>query len=209
MLELFSAVFALGLASMASPGLLAISVAILAGKSHPAKKLLIFILGGIVTVILLALLSYAVWDDIFNISALAPYRNWITFGLGALLIIFGIISLMSSKERAQRISDPHLIMIFIISFILNITNLDAVLLNLSAVKLILSANLAFPIEIASVVFVDFFFVAPCVIPLLIYLVAPKRIEKILAPLQAFLKKYGRILVAAIFFIMGFYLIAAA
>ena len=96
-----------------------------------------------------------------------------------------------------------------ISFLGNITNFDAVLLNLAAVREIFNSAASLAYKLALLGFCDLCFVAPALLPLVFYLAEPEKAERMLAPVGKWMQKYGRYLVGAIFIVFGAYLIIKA
>ena|GEM_PF-755648 len=210
-LELLVKAIPLAVASTMSPVVFGIAVALLAGKAHQIKRTLAFFLGAIVTVIILALVgSFLGGGEVdAGIKAIHPSAS-MDLVLGVLFIVFGIMSARPSKEKGTKVSKKGgksgIVKWFVVGFLTNILNFDAVLLNITAVKEVFQSGIAFGQKIAITVLCDLFFLLPVLVPLLVYLVYPQKAKKVLEPLGVLMKKYGNYLAMAIFFVFGAYLI---
>jgi hypothetical protein len=209
--ELLVKVVPLAVASTMSPVVFGIAVALLAGKVHQIKRTLAFFLGAIITVIILAIIGSFLGGGGADagIKAIHPSAS-MDLVLGGLFIVFGIMSALPSKEKGPMVNKegerPGLVKWFVVGFLTNILNFDAVLLNITAVKEVFQSGIAFGQEIAVTVFSDLFFLLPILVPLSVYLIYPKKAKKVLEPLGILMKKYGNYLAMAIFFVFGAYLI---
>ena len=209
--ELLVKVVPLAVASTMSPVVFGIAVALLAGKVHQIKRTLAFFLGAIITVIILALIGSFLGGGGADagIKAFHPSAS-MDLVLGVLFIAFGIMSVRPSKEKGPKVEKEGgkagLAKWFVVGFLTNILNFDAVLLNITAVKEVFQSGIAFGQEIAVTVLCDLFFLLPVLLPLAVYLVYPEKAKKVLEPLGVLMKKYGGYIVMAIFFVFGGYFI---
>ncbi|VVB67547.1 Sap, sulfolipid-1-addressing protein [Candidatus Norongarragalina meridionalis] len=204
MLELLLKVTALGIASTASPGILAVSLSILASRMESVRRLAALLAGGVLAVLLIALAGSQAWGGSLKFTdALIPYTDLLSMVLGTLFIAVGLYELVHrDAENKQRFAVKKLWRLFVIGFLINITNFDAVLLNLAAVRQIASAGLGFLLENAYIVYADMFYLAPSLLPLAVYVIAPERAERTLEPIGIAMRKYGRFIVAAVFLVFG-------
>ncbi len=226
MLELLISVIGLGLASTLSPVILAISVSLLTGKENesengsnkPLGRLIAFTLGGVVVAVAIALAGAEAWNGALSLSKTAhAYARQLDFALALALLAFGVWEALplfrktadsekAKKEKRQaRIASSGALALFAIGFLVNATNFDAVLFNLAAVREIAAASISDATEIALIGVADFFFLAPCLLPLFVYVAAPKQTKQVLAPVGRAMQKYGAWLVPAIFIVFGLYL----
>ena len=202
-------VLALGIASAASPGIFALALAMLASKNHPVKRVCALFAGGALVAFVLALLGSEIGSGSLHLTNSHYNNQSVDFFLGALMLCFGAVSLFSKpdKLKAGQTASPHLAKVFALGIIINATNLDAVLLNFAAVRDVASAQLGFLRELLLIALAGFFFLSPALLPLLVYIYAPARAEKMLQPIGLAMAKYGRYLVALIFFVFGAYFVA--
>jgi threonine/homoserine/homoserine lactone efflux protein len=212
MAELFLSILPLAVASAASPIILGVSITLLARKNTGAAIALL--LGGIIVAMLLAAagMSVAAEDD-KAAEALGMEPRAADIAIGVLLMAFGIKELLEKPKQEQAPSGAKKSRGFFkwlaISFIGNITNFDAVLLNLAAVRQIFNSTAELGYQLALLAFCDFFFVAPALLPLVFYFLMPEKSERLLSPVGKWMQKYGHYLVGAIFLVFGAYLILKA
>jgi len=212
MAELFLSILPLAIASAASPIILGVSIALLARKNTSAAIALL--MGGIIVALLLAAagMSVAAEDD-KAAEALGFQPRAADIAIGALLLAFGIKELLEKPKPESAPAGAKKSRGFskwlAISFIGNITNFDAVLLNLAAVRQIFNSTAELPYKLALLGFCDFFFVAPALLPIVFYFLMPEKSARMLAPVGKWMQKYGHYLVGAIFAVFGAYLILKA
>jgi len=210
MAGLFLSILPLALASVLSPGILAVSVALLARKDTSAAMALL--LGGIIVALLLAGAGILVAQgDDKAAEALGFQPKAADLAVGILLAAFGVKVLLEKPkpdDGAQKGAKKSrgFAKWLAISFLGNITNFDAVLLNLAAVREIFNSSAALAYKLSLLAFCDFFFIAPALLPLVFYIARPQKAERILEPVGKWMQKYGRYLVGAIFIIFGAYLV---
>jgi len=212
MAGLFLSILPLAVASAASPIILGVSIALLARKNTSAAIALL--LGGAIVALLLAAMGMSVAaEDDKAAEALGFQPRAADIAIGALLLAFGIKELFEKPKQEQAPTGAKKPRGFFkwlaISFIGNITNFDAVLLNLAAVREIFNSTAALAYKLALVSFCDFFFIAPALLPIAFYCLMPEKSEQMLAPVGKWVQKYGHLLVGAIFIIFGAYLILKA
>ncbi|MDD5323297.1 MAG: GAP family protein [Methylococcales bacterium] len=209
MLELLARIIPLSIASAMSPVILGLAISLLAGKNHPEARAISFLLGGAVVALILAGIAFAVVAGAAsgNVPHIPAYVDVV---LGALFVAFAAKEALEKEGKRPGLKKagkgPALLKWFAISFVANMTNFDAVLLNITAVKEILQAGVGTFHEALLVLVADLFFILPVLLPLAIYAVASERTEKTLAPVGAWMQKYGRYIVAAIFLVFGIYLL---
>ncbi len=207
MLELLAKVVALGIGSTLSPGLLAITLALLAAKSNQLRRSLAFLAGGIVVACIVILGSHLIFSALG--AAKPSSLAYADFAIGGLLVLFGIFSLLvkekEPKPGAQ--AGAGALKWFAISFALNITNFDAVFLLLTESREIAQSGAAFAYQLALYALGALFFTLPCWLPIAVYVAMPEKAQKTLAPLGGVMKKYGKWLAALIFFGFGAYLVS--
>lgn len=212
MAGLFLSILPLAVASAASPVILGVSVALLARKRTSAAVALL--LGGAIVALILAAagISVAAEDD-KAAEALGMKPRAADVAIGALLLAFGIKALLEKPKKESAPSGAGKARGFYrwlaLSFIGNITNFDAVLLNLAAVREIFNSTAALAYKLALLAFCDFFFVAPALVPLALYSFAPEKSARLLSPVGRWMQKYGRYIIGAIFTLFGLFLMLKA
>ena len=208
MADVFLAILPLALASMLSPGILAVSITLLARKNKTAATALL--LGGIIVALLLAAAGILVAQgDDKAAAALGFQPRAIDLLLGLFFLVFGVKVVLEKPKPEQVAAGAKKSQGFskwlAISFLGNITNFDAVLLNLAAVREIFNSTAALASKLILLGFCDICFVAPALLPLVFYIAEPQKAERLLSPVGKWMQKYGRYLVGAIFIIFGAYL----
>ena len=211
MLGLLLSVLGLGLASAASPVIFAVSLSLLTGKAYPIRKAFAFLLGGIFVALLLAFIGSTAGGGVLAPSGFSLHGNSrLDFLLGLLMLGFAGYELLPSKPK-ERVAKPgsHSGRLFLLGIVMNATNLDAVVLNLTAVREVAAANVSMLLELSLIAVAGLFFLSPGLLPLLTCILFPARFERILRPVGSFTEKYGNYLGAAVFIVFGGYLIMRA
>jgi len=207
--ELLATILPLAAASTIAPGVFGVALAILAGK-YPIQRSLAYLLGAIITVIILAGGGYVLASNVAEatVDAIEPAADVNTI-IGILFIIFGVFALIhkdgdGAKKLAasNKSNSPKLLSWFLIGLAINITNFDSMLLNLAAVKIVFQSEVGLWSQFLSIFICGLFFLLPILLPLVLYLLFPERAKEMLRPVKSILAKYGKYLVAAIFFIFG-------
>ncbi len=210
MFELLIKVIPLGIGSMISPLVFGIALTLLGGKHYPKQRTLAYLLGAVLTVVILAFVGMLIGSGAVAGSGLMPSAS-VDILIGFLLIIFGVKILLSKKEGKLDITLGHekassqLVKWFFIGLAVNITNFDAVMLNITAVKEIFESGTGY--EILLTVICDLLFLMPVLLPIFVYLMFPDTAKKILEPIGGAAEKYGKYVLAAIFLIFGVYLLS--
>ncbi len=209
MLELLARVLPLAVASAMSPVILGIAVALLSGKKGSNAGASAFLAGGVVVAAALAILGFAAGNGFLSSFGIRHLPASLDIGLGVLLVAFAAKTLLEKEEGdGKKIgqSGGGPMKWFAIGFLANATNADAVVLNFTAVREIFREGANSIYEISLLALADFFFLAPALVPLLIYMIAPEKTSRYLAPIGAWMKRYGKFVVASIFLIFGMYLL---
>lgn len=212
--ELLLKVIPLAIGSTASPVILGITLTLLARKDYPKKRAFAYLAGAVLVVVILAAVGSAIGSGTMTISkstsqASAPLDIFVGF----LLIAFGIKSALEKPPHKTSnlpvdgtVSSARLARWFLIGFFLNITNFDAVLLNITATKEIFQAGILLADAVLLTAVCDTLFLLPIILPISVYLIAPDAAEKVLSPIAAASEKYGKYLVMIILLAFGIYLL---
>ena len=208
MLELILSILALSVASAASPVIFAIAVSLLSGKAYPIRRTVAFLLGGVVVAAILVIIGSEFGSGTLRISSTSYPKALVDVALSALMIAFALYEFLQkpSTEKVGRPASSQTGRLFLLGIFVNITNFDAILLNLTAVREAASSHIAAPLEFFLIAIADFFFLSPALLPLIICVIYPTRSQSLLKPIGAITTKYGAYVVSAIFFIFGIYLI---
>lgn len=206
MLQTFTQILPLELGQIFSPGILAIILLLLGSQIHPRARSLSFFAGSLAVALLIAYFGIHLGantpeDHQTQISAI------IDLVLAGVLIFVGLQGLFSKEKKFNVKPNQKIgyLKWFLAGLIISITNFDAVLLNLSAAKIIgadLHTHLSEKIVLAASNI--FFFLFVIIIPMLFYLIVPQTAQKLLAPLSGFVQKYSKYIVAVILIAMAVY-----
>jgi threonine/homoserine/homoserine lactone efflux protein len=210
MIDVLIKILPLDLASTMSPGLLALTIALLAKKGLGFKKTLALGLGSLIVAIILAIIGLKLGQTVQDPNNTKIIDNIVDLILAALFLYFGIKSLVQKEDQPKtNLLDKNgagqLVKWFAIGFIISITNFDAVALNLSAAKEVGQAVINSTQKFILLAINSLFFILPILIPIVFYVFTPKLMDRIFAPLNIFLTKYGRLIVGMIFIVFAIYL----
>jgi len=212
--ELLLKVLPLAIGSALSPGILAIALILLGHKNKPLLKTFSFLCGGITAAILIIFLGYSLGqtNHLLHDSSKTHIIKIIDLIIGSVLIFLGLLPFFKKNKENNKIaikpeSDSlKLLRWFSISFIINITNFDAVTFFFVACKEISSSHVLAIDKITATLISAFFFLSPTLVPFIFYIIAPKTAAKILMPINVFSKKYAQAIVSVIFIGFGLYLL---
>lgn len=206
MFELLIKVLSFGIASAMSPIIFGFTIATLLSKEHPIKKTFAVLLGGVLASIIIIVLALSV-QEVQN-SASTPRLSYVDDMLiGTFFFLFGVKTLASKDSQVQK--EPKKIgffKLFLLGFIANITNFDAVLLNFASLDQIFESSVAALWKLALILIAEFFFLSPILVPLAFFVAKPKQANKLLTPLKEIMIKYSNLIVGAILIVFGIYFI---
>lgn len=210
MTAIFLKVMPLFLASTLSPGILALTVILLSQKKSGVSRTFALLLGSIITSTILIAVAFYVGHIINDPSNTKSIDNIVDIVLGVLFVYFGIKAILVKDDHAKTkqisANQSHdLLKWLLIGFIVSITNFDSIVFTMTATKEIAQAAISGAMKMLLLVIGIFFFNLPIIFPFAMYLIAPKAVDKILIPINKFLTKYGRYIVASIFLIFAVYL----
>ncbi len=209
MSDLFIQILPLAVASAASPVIIAISLALLSKKSFGALGAFFFGCA-LATLILAGIgISVAAEDEVVA-SSIGLSTSVLDLALGAVFFAFGV-KVMLEKPADEKNPPPTKkprspISWFALGLFGSLTNFDAAILNITAVREIFNSNIVLLQKAFLLVFCDFFLLSPILLPCIIYVFAPAASKALLAPVADWLKKNGNYLVGAIFIIFGIFLV---
>ncbi|VVC03571.1 Sap, sulfolipid-1-addressing protein [Candidatus Burarchaeum australiense] len=211
MVSLLIEILPLAIASAMSPVILGVCIAMLSKKA--ANSVLAFLLGSVLAAIILFAIgvAFASGDDIVAQEISQPVAIF-DLALGLLLGAFGLKVLLMKESAGDRLgargqlSAKKLVAVGLLG---TLTNFDAALLNITAVRTIAETAGSFATKLLPLAVTEFFLLSPILLPLGVYLVAPQKSAKLLEPLGAWMGKYGRFVVGLIFLGFAVYLVAKA
>lgn len=196
-------------ASTLSPGILALSLAIISKKQYSKERIIALLLGSILVVAILVFLAINLTK---NISSYLNHKNLINIidiVLAVTFLYFALYEILNKEsERKFNLLNNNKLNFtkwLLAGFIISATNFDAVMLNFTANREIYSSYINYVDKIILFIIGIIFFVFPILIPFLIYLMVPKLTNMILQPVNIFLTKYSRYIIALIFLFFSIYL----
>lgn len=210
MLDTLLKVMPLLIASTLSPGILALTVILLAKDKDGLKQTTALLVGSLITSVIIIVVGLVLGERIQDPTDSKTIDNIVDLLLAALFLYFGIVSLLhkDNDSKTKKISKDQSKKLFLwagIGFAISITNFDAVIFDITAAKEVGQALISQIDKIIILTIEAIFFNLPILLPLILYLLVPRLAKKILDPLNIFLVKYGRFIVAIIFLGFGVYL----
>lgn len=206
MLELLAKVLALGIASSFSPVILGVAIGLAFGKDNPLKRCLSFLLGGAVA---LALILAAAWffagydDKVFVLSSTEDLL------FGSVFIIFGVFSFVHGKDKKLQLKqNPNPLKWFLIGFIANITNFDAVLLEFTSAKIAFDSGVGLIARLVLLLLGCLCYLSPILIPFALSLSKASGAKSLLSKVGLLMDKYGNTILGLLFVLFGIYFIWA-
>ena len=207
--ELFIKVLPLALASAVSPASLAVSLVLLGGKSHPRLKALAYLLGEALVALGITILGLLLAGQTTQ-SVGRHAHSVIDAVLGSLLLVLGIVALaikpgkngkafsgLDSESETRQLATCGFMGLLAMGL-----NVSSLVPFLAAVREVGRAAVSFEVKGVALGVAWTLLLLPMILPLLIYLIAPKAAARILTPISIAATKYGRYLVAAICLILG-------
>ena len=212
MFYLISEIIPLGLGAAVSPVVLGVVVAIIASKSHVRAKVGLYLLGALAVVGILTFVGYFLGMKYFAVENLD--RSYIfDIVLGGVLIIWGTRSFLIHRKIRKRefIVDEKREMFgwFAAGFTMNIVNLNTIFFYIAQLREIIGSPIDVVDKIAANSLSIFFFIAPIIVPFIIYIIKPELVDKVTKPVNGLVKKYGRYASSLLFFFFGAYFIVRA
>lgn len=210
MLELILKITPLALVSTISPIVLGAVIFILSKPGKPKRKLLAFLAGSLLIVLLWTAIGYFLSINFAENSGL-HFNSIENYIIGFLLLFLGLRATFKKEEKEktdfkETKNNNEILKWFSAGFILNIFNFSSVIPYMIEVREIGQAN----VDILAKAIINFIiilcFLFPILFPFCIITFAPKAAEKIIDPTAYFMKKYGRYFFICLFFIFGIYYI---
>jgi len=180
-------------------------------KNHPRLRTLALMAGSLIVGLILAFLG-------FKLGTAAPVNEHQTLISAIIDLVFalifiwlGLAALFPKKEKSgsifhQQNPKAQLWKWLGIGFIISATNFDAALLNFTAVKEIGSSEFNLAVKLILIIIGLLFFIAPILIPFVFNLLLPHKSKEILEPINNFIRKYSRYIVAIIFIVFAILLL---
>ncbi|MFA5108468.1 MAG: GAP family protein [Candidatus Micrarchaeia archaeon] len=209
MSELLLKIIPLAIASAASPVIIAVTLALLSKKSF--GTLGAFFLGCAVAALILAGIgiTFATEDDVVA-KSMGFSPSIFDLALGILFLAIGVKIILEKPSGQSNLQGKNkrksLIKWFAIGLIGSLTNFDAAILNITAIREIFNSGITTLQKIELLALCDFFLLLPILLPCMIYVFAPAASQRVLTPVAVWLKKYGNYIVGVIFLSFGVFLL---
>ena len=207
MLDLLLKVLVLGIASTASPVIFGVTFSLLADKTSGKARAAALLAGGVLSVAIILAAGVAAGGQLAGYGTeIRAQAKAIDLGLAVVFLLFAAFSLFS-KDRAPSTAPKKagILKWAAAGFVLNTTNLDAVILLLTEAREIFQSAALMPEKALLMALGACFFLLPTLLPLAVYIARPGQAGRLLEPAGVFIRKYGRYLACAVFLGFGIYL----
>lgn len=204
MFALLAKIIPLGFASALSPGILALVVYMM-GKKHARPRIFAMFCASIIVVAAIIVLGFLAGSTTTKSGEPTTVSSIIDITFGVLFLYFALKELLNKERKLKESQEdlgPQFMKWFIIGFLINVTNFDAVFLAFTSAKEIGSAEINILNKIIAAIINAFFFSLPVTLPVIIYLMMPKIATVALAKLNRFLVRYSKYIIFAMFAIFG-------
>jgi len=210
MTDILIKIIPLDLAATLSPGILALTLVVLASKNHPKAHILSMLAGALMTGVGITIIGFVLGNTLNTGLKQTATESIVDIILGLLFIIYGL-KLFLQKERKINLDaqeeELKIFKWFGLGLVITITNFDALFLTFTAAKEVGSADNILTIDRWILLIINIlFFILPITLPLLLKLIFPKTSAPILAKINGFVTKYSRYIILAMFFIFGIFLL---
>ncbi|HEV2971380.1 MAG TPA: GAP family protein [Pirellulales bacterium] len=207
--QLLFKVLPLALASAVSPASLAVSLVLLGGKIRPRMKAFAYLLGGALVALAFTLFGLLLASG--PSPATGPHAHAVIDAvLGSLLLALSVVALaikpskdgrdlsgLDSQSERRQLGTCALMGLLAMGL-----NVSSLVPFLAAVREVGRAVVSMEVKGIALGVAWLLLLLPMILPLVIYLIAPKAAARILTPVSIAATKYGRYLVAAICLILG-------
>jgi len=204
MFDLLLKVIALGIASAMSPVIFGVALSILASGKGRMGRITAYLAGGILSAAIVLLAGALIGNHAFSFKGSREVA-YLDLFIGLVFIIFASMQFLGKERgfKAGKGAGPGKWLA--ISFILNITNLDAEVLYFTAAKEVFQSGIPPASQSLLVLLGTLFFLSPTLLPLAAFIAMPERFGQLLKPVGAAMAKYGKYIVSLIFAGFGAYL----
>ena len=195
----------IGLGASVSPVAVMVLISVMLKKT-PRRNSLLFLLGYALTLVVLG----GVVVYIFHVGGsggAGKVDGYIDLSLGVLCFLVVPYSLRKKdKKRAPGVeSGPTAFRSFSLGSIALLLNPSTYLIFVSGLHVISSAHLGRQEDLLAIAFLTLVTLVTLLVPTIIFFAFPKRAEKVLDSLKAWLTKHNRVIGAAILLVFGVYL----
>ena len=203
MIQLLAKILSLGVTIMlASPMVFPLSFLLLGKKVQPKMRTFFLFLGTLVVGVVMAAIGFFIGQVVEPGAGPTVVSAVIDLFLGALFVFFAVKSLASTEKKFKEVDESQprhfLLRAFGIGAGLEALNFDALFLVITAAKEVSTADVSSLDSLLLLVLIVFFFTAPVTIPLFLALIFPRAISGIFGRVNAFIMKYSKYILFAVF-----------
>lgn len=208
--NLFYQLVLTGLAASVSPLPVAVLIDILSFK-NPVRNSLVYLLGFTLTLLALGVAALYIFQIGSGSSLISKnIKAYVDIGLG--VVCFGLIFFVLRRRPGQE-DNPNkagnsmkIYTAFILGCVLMITDASTLVIYVSGLHLISTANLGLTDDVLSLGLMTFITLITLMAPITLYIISPKKAGNLLAHTGAWLTKHRQIIGAIILAFFGFYLV---
>ena len=215
---LLVSVLPLAVGAAVSPTVLLGIIFILTISDRPKLSGIAFYVGALILLLIVVVAGIILGKGAEVVSSGHPSATsaYIDLTIGIVLILFGIRRITQKSDESpdenRFISDSkstgaNFIKYLVLGLGMFAINFTTTVLVFAAGKDIGISGAGFTDELIAIIILTIITLLVVEIPLLVYFIMPERSEKILEPLNTWMQKNSRYLMAAIIFVFGIYLMA--
>lgn len=193
-----------GLGASVSPVAVTVLLGVMMGK-HTKRNSLLYLLG--YTLLLVVMGTLAVF--IFNAGGSGTqgsFDSWLDLGLGVLCFAIIPMSFRKKKEKPPREGGLQPWGAFALGVVVMLTNMSTIVIYLSGAHSITRADLSTPDSIIGLLVLTALTLVTILVPIAIYLIFPKKADRVLRSMSEWLKKHSRVIGIGILLVFGIYLV---
>lgn len=214
---LLTSVLPLAFGAAVSPTVLIGIILVLSISKKPKFNGIAFYFGSIILLLIVVALGVFVSNGVALASGSQPSATSAYFDiiLGILLILFGIRRIKKEdkgpneerfREGESKSAASQFIKYMILGFLMFLINFTTTILVFAAGKDIGLSTAPLIDKLIVIAILTIITLIVVEIPLLIYILFPKTADKVLHPVDVWMQKNSRYLMAAVIFVFGFYLL---
>jgi len=202
--SLIPKVILIGLAASISPVAVMVLITLMFSK-RPLRNSLFFLLGFTLTLVAIAVVVVFVFHAGEH-SSKSNFDAWIDIVLGALCLLAIPLSVLRKekpKERGGKTAKPLTpVKSFTIGVGTMMINTSTMIIYISGVHIISAAKVGTADDVIAIALMTAVTLVTLLIPILLYVIFPKRARKMLGSLKDWLFKHNKVIGAAILLLIG-------
>lgn len=212
---LIAQIMPLALGAAVSPTALMGIILLLSISKKPKLQGFGYYIGAIVLILIVVVIGISLGTAVTAATSQPnPVLSWFDVIVGILLLILGFRRLSQpQKSPTKRFGEGKLssnigmlVKGFTFGFVMFLINFSTTILVLEAGKVIGTSSADMAGKIIVIILLTIITLLVCEIPLLIYLIFPKKANNVLSKVEKWMQKYGHYLMAAVIIVIGIYLV---